>query len=372
VSGWRERRDPVRPAAVRGVVRGVRTSLRATHAVESALLLVAATLLARAAMVVSEVEGPGAWGVALLCGALAAAAWWLEHPVALAALARELDRRLRHHGGLLTAFEIEERVASRPPTAMEELVRVRVLERLRRSEALHAMLPPLAIPIGAPVAAALLLLLAGDARRPEPRPSVDLGALADGLERALGLGSLDPQTAGIAGADEDGGLSRAQVQALQRVLSARDALPRTAAGWEAPDLAARVAELDRRVTALADEVDRGSALHARLAEARPWLDALRTGLAPEGASPDGAGATEVPAPDGPLTAGAPDGTISGSSSPSGNAPMPSDPSAPAAPAPGTAAPGLQAGSWWPAEYDAVVAAWVERSRAEQGPRAAPR
>jgi hypothetical protein len=365
VSGWRERRDPVRPAAVAGVVRAVRLSLRATHAVESLLLLVAGVLVARAAMVVSEVEGPGAWGVALLCGLLAAGAWWLEHPVALEATARELDERLRHHGGLVTAFEIEARAS---PTPMEELVRQRVLARLRRGEALRALLPPLAVPIGAPVAAGLLLLLATDAREPAARPGADLDALAQGLARALSTSALDPASAGLPGEDEDGGLSRAQVQELQRVLSARGALPRTRDGWDEPDVLARVEELDRRVTDLAREVDPASELHTRLEAARRWLDALRMGLAADerGAAADGAAAEGATHGDGgALTAGAPDGTISGSSSGRDVPPMPSDPAAPSASAPSPVPPGLQAGSWWPAEYDAVVAAWVELSRAER-------
>jgi hypothetical protein len=111
----------------------VRASLRATLAVECALLFIAALLLARSAALLSQ-AGEGAWPAALLCGALCAAAWWLEHPLERAATARALDQRLRHHGALLLAYELEEKRAADGLNSMEALVRARVLERLRFAE----------------------------------------------------------------------------------------------------------------------------------------------------------------------------------------------------------------------------------------------
>ena len=80
---------------------------------------------------------------------------------------------------------------------------------------------------------------------------------------------------------------------------------------------------------------------------------------PVPAAPAGEGATGTGA--GNLTGAAPDGTIS--------RPM-ADPAAPPAAlpdAPPLASLGLQAGSFWPAEYDAVVERWIELSRAGEAP-----
>lgn len=364
MSDWRELRgEDVRPGSVRAVVRSVRASLRATHAVESGLLFVAGTLLARGAALLSGVDGPGAWAVPLLCGALAAAAWWLEHPVGLAETAQALDVRLRHHGALVTAFELERGELRTRLNSMEELVRERVLARLRPGEAVRAVLPPLLVPIAAPVLSALALLLVVDSRRAGPPLAVDLEALAAGLDRSLSVGALDPESAGLAGEDDDGGLSREQHQEIAAVLVARNLLPSSPEGWRRDPAATRrqVEELDRSIAALAARTEPGSELHRALEEARPWLDALRAGLGGEdGAAGRGAG------PAGPGETGAgPDGTISGSQTGQNDAAMASrTPPTPAPiPAPAAAALGVQRGSWWPAEYDAVVERWIELSRA---------
>jgi len=359
VSDWRTRRSGAAPESVAGVVLAVRTALRLTRLAESVLLFVAALLLTRAAALVSGLAGPelaGSWGVAFLCGVLCGAAWWLEHPQGVRATARALDQRLRHHGALVTAFELETSLAQSP---MEALVSARVLARLRTGEALRALVPPLLLPVAAPTLAALALVLAVDARRAPPPRELDFLALAEGLDQALSLGALDEDRTGLAGEDPEGGLSRRQVQALGEVLHGRGALPWSAEDWRTDPEAARaaVARLDRRVAELARELDPGSELAGRLAQARVWLDALRMGLA--AGAPEGAGGTEG---SGDETPGAADGRISGSRAPGEVAP--SSPEAmPQAPASGTALPtpalGRQAGRWWPAEYDAVVARWLE-------------
>lgn len=412
MSGWRDRSEPAprAPRSVAAVVRAVRSSLRATHAVESALLGVAAGLFARCALLLSDAPaGLHARLVVLLCAALAALTWWLEHEVELAPIARVLDRRLRHHGALVTAFELEQGrgaaglssagLSSASPSSadlnplnpslnplslnpMEQLVGLRVLARLRTREAVRAVFPPLLVPLGAPTVAALCLVLLGDARRDEAPPAVDFVALAEGLGRALAVGALDSEAAGLEGADPDGELSRAQVQRLNEVLLARGSLPFASEDWtrDPEAVRARVEELDRKVAALAGEVAPGSELHGRLEESRAWLDALRTGLDPASPAAGEAAAEVAPSQGAPgslsgsATEPAPDGTISGSPSAPGVRPMPTDPSAlpnPQPSSPESVAPagdrglGLAAGNWWPGEYDGVVERWIELSRAAE-------
>lgn len=361
MSGWRARRSqPGPPASVAAVVRGVRSTLLLTRLFESVLLFAAALLSTRAAALVSGLAGAAlseTWPLAILCGVLCASTWWLEHPQGARATARALDQRLRHHGALVTAFELETRArGERSP--MEALVSARVLARLRPGEALHALVPPLVLPVAAPTLAALALVLAVDLRRAPPPRALDYLALAEGLERSLALG-LNERMAGL-----EGDLSGEQVQDLAHVLHGRGALPFSAEAWRENPAATRAAveALDRRVATLAYEVAPDSELRARLDEARVWLDALSMGLAEAApgaseAGTDGAGLTNEPG----------DGTISGSPRPAAVPPIPPElMSASALPQDeGPAAPALgrQAGNWWPAEYDAVVARWLELSEA---------
>jgi hypothetical protein len=374
MSVWRARSAvAARPRSVTTVVRGVSAGLRAARAAECALLFVAGALLAYGAALASGVErmDADAHAVALLCGCLCAVAWWLEHPVALDETAWALDRRLRHHGALATAFELEGRGAARR-TAMEELVSLRVLERLRTGEAIRALFPPLFLPIAAPTTAALLLLLALEARRGPPPPAVDLFALADGLERALPLGVIESGEDGLGSAGEDGAWTRALARELVRVLEVRQALPRSSEEWaRAPEgTRERLAELDRRLAELASRVAPRSELRGRLEEARAWVDALRMGLPPGGGVGGGTAGTSPRAESTPgsLTADVPEGTILRPLPEPEPPPMNVDPAA--SPSPSSAAEpgsrgqplGLQAGNFWPSEYDAVVERWIELSR----------
>lgn len=383
MSPWRTRlaRGEVAPHSVAGVVRGVRASLRATHAVEALLFFVAGAFLVRGATLLSSAAEPDpheAWGLALLGGVLCAACWWLEHPVRVLDTARALDRRLRHHGALLTAFEIEERGPARPLTAMEELLRTRVLARLRPREALAALFPPLLLPVAAPTLAALALLLVVDARRAPRVETVDFAHLAEGLEQALAAGALGAPGAsapGAPGADSAPGLSDEDARALAGLLRARASLPRSEEAWrrDPEGVEARLEALDRRVADLSAHVGEGE-LRRHLTEARTWLDALRMGLA---AGVPGAPGADSGAGTGPGqgTAGTLEGTISRPDSAGDPTPMPPEPSA-APPgahlAPRAGALGLQAGPWWPAEYDGVVNGWIERTRAARAAGAADR
>jgi len=357
-------RSSVAPTSVGAVVRAVHRGLRAALLAESLLLGVAAALVTAAAAVLEGGTPFSSLGAALCAALCAGGAWWLEQVRDRADVVRELDRSLRHHGALLTAHELEERPGPRAP--LEELVRSRVLARLRFDEAVRALFPPLFVPLGAPAAAGLALLFAVEARPPEAELPVDFAHLAAGLERALSPGRLDAASAGLARDEEDGRFSPGELHEVLAALDARRTLPYPAEEWtrEPAAVRARVDELERELRALATRVERTSELGARLEAARPWLDALREGLERSGgAALDGATAgTAGEAGTGPTG----DGTITGSS-PGARS---SDPAAgPSAGATLSPAPllGTQVGTWWPPEYDGLVARWVELSRAERSP-----
>ena len=357
------RRSAQTPDSVAAVVGTVHHGLRVALAAECLLLGVAAALLTAAASVL-EGSTPGAClPAALVAAACAGATWWLEQVRARADVVRTLDRRLRHHGALLTAHELELRPGPRTP--LEELVRARVLARLRLDEAVRALFPPLFVPLAAPVAAALALLFAVEARPTEPVAPVDFGHLAAGLEQALAMGGIDAGAAGLRGEDEDGSLSRAQAEEVFAALGARRALPYRAEDWtrEPEAVRARVAELEAELHELSTRVERDSALGARLEAARPWLDALKAGLEQAGGGPSAVGepGTGGEAGTGPTA----DGTISGSSHRAEGSDPATGPSG-AVPAPAPLL-GTQDGTWWPPEYDGLVARWVELSRAERSP-----
>lgn len=359
------------PRSVGAVVRTARAGLRAARALECALFFATAGLLARAAALLSGVEG-GTWGVAILCGALAAASWWLEHPSPLARTARALDACLHHQGALALAFELEQRGAAPGLNALEELVRARVLARLRVGKAVWALLPSLFLPLAAPAVAGLLLLLVLDRRGAPAEEHSDLAALGAGLERAL--------TAGLAAApDLELGTRadlRLELQELRARLRAYAGLPGSSAEktLTAGEARARLEALDRR---LAELVARDAAApRPRLEEARAWIDALRMVLPSASRKPGsmdapsmaaGAAASAGAAGDrtgpGSLTDAPPDGTISRPMAQPATLPSPA-PDAPSAPA-----LGLQRGNFWPPEYDAVVERWVELSRVAQAGKA---
>ena len=242
-------------------------------------------------------------------------------------------------------------------------MQARVLARLRLDEAVRALFPPLFVPVAAPVAAALLLFFVREAQPVGEPVAVDYSALASGLERALSMSTLTTESAGLAGEDEDGGLSSAQAQEIFSALHARSTLPFQAEDWrrDPAGLAAKVTALDAELSELLARVERESELAEHIEAARPWLDALRAGLAAEAATAGGPGSAGQAG-----SGGTNQGTIGGSSparASSAPAPNPSIASEPG-PAPGL---GTQAGTWWPAEYDGLVARWVELSRAERSP-----
>jgi len=338
---------------VGSVVRAAQVGLHAARALECALLFAAGGLLALGAARLSGAH-TGAWDVALLCGALAAASWWLEHPSPLVATVRALDVALHQRGALALAFELEESRAQGELSGMEELVRARVLARLSVRAALRAVFPPLFLPLAAPAVAALFLLFVLDQRGAREEPVGDLGTLGAELERALSVG-LEPGSDRAAGEAVE---LRREVQELRSLLRTCVELPPSSVeGVRAAEEArVRLERLDQRVARELRSGDLARELRARLDEARGWIDALRTALPEASATSENAGAGGTG--HGSLTATIQDGTIS--------PPMVEPVLPPNAPETTPSVTlGLQAGSFWPAEYDSVVERWVELSRAAQ-------
>ena len=247
---------------------------------------------------------------------------------------------------------------------MEELIRRHVLARLHVPRALRSTLPSLVLPVSAPVASALLLMVAIEARPAPVVATVAAEGLIGGFQLALARAELHQAGVELAGAD----LARIQeeVAELRALLSA---LPAAEAEWTQASVQERIAarasltDLDRHLAELAARVAPASEPRAELEEARAWLDALRMGLnAPsdpiQGLPGAGSGTDD-------LTSARADGTIS-RPFPDESKVMPSEPITQPAREP-SAALGLAQGNWWPAEYDQVVARWVESSRAR--PRA---
>jgi hypothetical protein len=360
-AGWRER-DPARagahgapPASIRAVVRHVRRALRAAHLGESGLLAIAALLLTQAAAAL----GPGAgataelWLLALGVAALAGLSWWLEHPVIEPELARVLDERLRHQGALLTGYEIEARGGRH--SLLEELLRARVLERLRPGEAVQALLPPLWVPLAAPLAAALVLALALERARAAPaREQADLERLVAGLQGTLSPGELAARTA-----LEQGGLATGEMRELRAVFEQAAELARQA-GQEAVR-AADLRELERRCALEAARLPPAGEVRSHLEELRAWLDALAVAAEDRERPPVGAAGTGT-------AAGPGHGHGAGGVAPLSAQVPPEEGAGPAAREPTAegAARGAPGSSWWPAEYDGVVRRWVELRRSELG------
>ncbi len=352
------------------VVRRVHASLLFARAGES-VLLGAASALSVAAAAVAGGRAPLERDVVLLAflTALACAlAWALEHRLRAEDVARKIDRRLRHQGGLVTAYELEGRAAD---SDMAKLVRERVLRRLRFAEALRALFPSLFLPVAAPLVGAFCLVLAVEsARRPESA-AVDLAGLGEGLS-----GHLAGLAADVLEAGEDGALDPSEVAALLAVRNEALALAgKLAAGASEPELAEQLEQLDRDIADLAPTLAARPELDRSLGDARTWADAARMELERRrpggGDGVTGSDAPAVPgadaaqaAPVAPALVGdAANGTMAGSPS---EAPGLTDGRGAATEGArqtgGRPETGTTAGVHWPRQHDAVVRLWVEARR----------
>ena len=129
------------------------------------------------------------------------------------------------------------------------------------------------------------------------------------------------------------------------------------------DVLAEIERLDGKLAALEPRVGGDADLRARVGEARNWLDAARMGLSGFGGVADDPGSA--------LAGAGPEGTMSGSAT--GGEGVPDVPGrsrvdrrddeapSPAVPTPGHDT-GTTAETWWPPEYDRIVAGWTEWRR----------
>lgn len=353
------------PVSVTAVVRHVHLALAAARWGESVLFLVAGLCVTLAAAAVSgaSLERWDVWAAALLGGACAGLSWGIEHFEKPLDVARALDSRLRHLGGLVTAYELENRGER---TSMAGLVIDRTRARLRAREAVRALFPPLALPVAAPLLGAGLLALALESRKPDVPEQLDLAAWTRGMVAALGSSYDDALNA-----DEDGSLDGATARDVIRVVNRLEDLERRAATLqERPDDALReLRTVDEALAELTPRLAGQPELAQRMEAARNWLDTARMGLAaaagagPEGGPEGGAGGTE--------TAAAGEGTMAGSTERGEGAAgvvapdaggVEGGPPETGAVVPAAADAGTTAESWWPAEYDRIVASWIELRR----------
>jgi len=300
---------------------------------------------------------------------LASLAWAREHRRGSRWIARALDRRLRFAGALYTAYEIEERAVAREAMGeLEELVLGRVLARLRPAEAIRAMFPPLFLPIAAPVLSAGFLVLTLEERRPGEAFDVDVAGLSSEMVSAVGALGADALNA-----REEGSLAPRDAEELLEVWNRMKGMDRRLAEGRRIDELERGALLsdlegvEASLARLVGRMDEDPELRSRLETARNVLEAIRSGLALKGGSTADSeadpGSRGVPpgvdsrTPNALASTGSgEEGTIPGSSSPTG---VPNEP--PAGDDPPVSRPSelVGAGRFWPASYDRLVTAWVQ-------------
>jgi len=201
---------------------------------------------------------------------------------------------------------------------------------------------------------------------------IDLGALTGGMAEILdgverGLLSIDEEQEGARGLDD-----AASTRVLAVARRTRDLERRAELFGERPEEAlGELEELDRELAALATELADRPELREELEAARNWIDAARMALG--GDESDAGDSSPAEAPTGAVTAGGGDGTMAGSNpatgatsepatAPGGAETAPEDPEGAPAPAGDASEAGTLAGSWWPAEYDGIVARWIELRR----------
>ncbi len=303
------------------------------------------------------------WIVGGMGFVFAAIAWRLEHRKGAVQIARALDRRLRFSGALFTAFELETRVQSGGSLgALERHVCDRVLERLRPLEAMRAMFPPLVLPIAAPVLAAGFLILTLEDARPQEAVDVDIAALSSGMLGAVGRLGTDALNA-----REEGMLSVADTEELLAVYNGLKDLDRRLARGRRIDAQDReralndLEALEGDLARLVGRLKGDAELQGRLETARNYLEAVRSGLGGgAGEASSGADGTESKQPNrfSPSTEAGREGTILGSSSPTGKPTTPAGPD-PVPRALESASEFVGAGRFWPESYDRLISGWVE-------------
>lgn len=381
-----------REFGVRPLVQRASHAAGLAHAAEAVLVGVGAGLFAAAGAVASGGTGPLATLVpSLLAGLSMGTAWYLEVRLAVGSVARRVDGRLRLGGGLVAAWEVEERGGGRLGFLLGRQLRARLGVRSVLAAAIPNSIPLLAVPL---LGAASLVLAIGGRPTP-PDPMAGLPQVLDGLAGAV-EGALDAAMDGLGG----GEVSEEEAEEMRGLASEARSLAHEA-GRMGQDPARR-AEVRARIERLSDGLEEA----ARGAEQRPDLagpleqaltlsDVAR--LAGEDSpslgeskgtdpghgpgqrdsqvagtlgSPDGAGGANPASGGGsetgdggpPLANGGGDGTMS--AQPGGFAGQDTSHSAsPSIPAADSAG-GVALGPWWPERHSGVVRRYVEARRTD--------
>ena len=334
--------------------------MRAARATESTLIAFTAFALILASAVYSsgEVASLQELALSLVCALLAALSWWWPHRLGERSVAARLDSKLKLDGAYLTAWEVEAGRVSSSPIA--RLLGVRLLARIRHSQAIRAALPHSAPWIAAPfVAAAVLALALGEVRSSHQNSTTAVaarslaGALADLRSEAAREGNLT--------AEDLERLDQAAAEARELAVDASSIEEQDTA-----DLERRMSELAGELSQLASDSPADSDLRQELEDSQVLADqALMTlpeldkpaDLGKTSVNPEASSGTEV-------ASGTEPGTMSdspgGDLSPKSDSPdltmrtdREDDPNS---------AGVYSRGRWWPAQDDELVSSWVEASR----------
>ena len=253
-------------SVIRRRVRSAFHALTVARGVECALIG-GGTLLGTLAVIVWErnvLSSVDAWAVALSCGALAGATWWLEHSPKPAGVARRLDRKLGLDGMLFTAWEAEQE-----ERALGGLLSERVAARVPKRRALDAALPSSAPLLVLPFLGAGMLAFALDVRVSEEDPTERLRELTRGAQGHL------------AAAGQEGDLSPELAEELEALAASSDALLEGLEGAPADSSAAAYDELLAEVDRLREEIPAGEEAARALDQAEELFEAAKLALEEE-------------------------------------------------------------------------------------------
>lgn len=309
-------------SGVEQLVRAALRSLRAVHALESALCAAAAALLVLAAGVHAgaSLAQLHASAIAPLVGLLAGWSWHAERTCGAPHVARELDAALEQAGALETAFE-----HARSAEPMVRALEARVLARVGTARARRALLPSPLLVAPAPFVAGALLALALERRELELRPAESARLhvqLASALDEARG---------------EAVALGSSQASALLELAQRARALSEPAAAAPAPG---ELEQIEAELSAALARERQPAALERALERARNAAQAALESAGGARAARDLAGQD--------LTTSTP--------------PTPPSAAASARASSGGAASASSEARWWPETYDRIVVAWVEAQR----------
>lgn len=284
-------------------------------------------------------------------GSVAGATWLLGAPVQIERVARRIDRKLRFEGALVTAWEGEREADS--PSGLAALLSERVRLRLRKRDALAAVLPPLA-PAVVVLLVGVAVLFLGLTREEARVEKVDVASLVGAARERL-VAARSEALEGL----ESGDTETAEAQAMIDAVQALEA-------WTPESGASGLERLE-------DALDQGAGIDPELAleleRAKAQLEAARAELLRqnEGSSgtegdPETAG-SGASGPEG-LTPGGEDGMMTGSSGGS-EGPTTEDTKDGDNSSPPSIGDPLREGAtfcaWWPDEYDGFVRAWVDET-----------